>query len=605
MGHPERAADDYGEAVKLEPDFADAYDNRAHAYWQMKEYGKAMADLEKCAQLGGRGPGPSPGARRSGRARGGGEMSRSIRPRERGRSALAAPRQRSNLVPCSMRERALLQGLLAAVLVAATLLVYLPAMRAGFVWDDDTFLTANPLIKAHDGLYRFWFTRQAPDYFPLTSSMLWVEWRLWGMDAAGYHVVNILLHALSAALIWRVLARLKIPGAWFAGLLFAVHPVCAESVAWITEGKNTLPLPLFLASLLVYLKFDERTGDWEIRRLGNSETPCSPALPMSHSPNFPISEFPLYLLSVTLFLLGLLAKTSIVMLPAVLLLCAWWRRSRISRRDLVRSAPFFALSLALGLVTVWFQYHRAISTQVVRTEGLSRGRPRWAGRRGSDLYKAVLLLRLCFVYPRWRDERVADFVPAGALSRGGAGRLLVPQSGTARRAAAAFRAGLLPADASAGAGVPEHLLHALFARGGPLAVRGAGRADCACGGRGGGMGRETASNDVLLLRGARRGVGRGDVEPLPGLSRRGDALARHARKEPQRLDSVEQPRQGLFRRRTTGNSDALLRPRPRAEPGLCRSVQQPRRRARATMGPDPQLPVRSKMRSATGPSHNL
>ena len=164
----------------------------------------------------------------------------------------------------------LLRDLLpAAVLVAVTLLVYLPAMQAGFVWDDKVALTDNPLIKAPDGLRLFWFSTRPPDYFPLTSTMLWIEWRLWHMNAVGYHLVNILLHAASAVLAWRVLARLRIPGAWLAGLIFAVHPVCVASVAWITELKNTLPLPLFLASLLVYLRFDEKAGEQETGRLGD------------------------------------------------------------------------------------------------------------------------------------------------------------------------------------------------------------------------------------------------------------------------------------------------------------------------------------------------
>ncbi len=104
-------------------------------------------------------------------------------------------------------------SLRASVIILLTLLVYIPAMRAGFVWDDDLFLTQNPLIKASDGLYRFWFTTEPPDYFPLVSTSLWLEWRLWGMNATGYHVVNVVLHALSSVLVWLVLRRLKVT-AW-------------------------------------------------------------------------------------------------------------------------------------------------------------------------------------------------------------------------------------------------------------------------------------------------------------------------------------------------------------------------------------------------------
>ena len=148
------------------------------------------------------------------------------------------------------------QLLLAAAIVAVTLFAYLPVMlRGGFFWDDDSFLYANKLIQAPDGLRRLWFTTQPTDYFPLTSSVLWVEWRLWGIIPRGYHVVNVLLHAAAAALVWRVLRRLRVPGAWLAGLLFAVHPVAAASAAWITELKNTLPTTLYLLALLACLTF--------------------------------------------------------------------------------------------------------------------------------------------------------------------------------------------------------------------------------------------------------------------------------------------------------------------------------------------------------------
>ena len=145
---------------------------------------------------------------------------------------------------------------LSGLLMLITFLAYLPVWRAGFIWDDDSMLTANPLIRLENGLYYFWFTTAANDYFPLTFTSLWVEWRLWGANAMGYHVTNVLLHGLGAVLLWRVLARLKIPGAWWAALLFGLHPVGVASVAWIAERKNTLSLVFYLSSILAYLRID-------------------------------------------------------------------------------------------------------------------------------------------------------------------------------------------------------------------------------------------------------------------------------------------------------------------------------------------------------------
>jgi protein O-mannosyl-transferase len=281
--------------------------------------------------------------------------------------------------------RAWLAGL---AIAALTLLTYVPALRSGFIWDDDAFLTANPLIRADDGLRRLWASTEPPDYFPLTSTGLWIEWRLWGEHAAGYHAVNVALHALAAILLWRVLRRLAVPGAWLAGAVYAVHPVAVESVAWITERKNVQPMALGLAALLLWLRADEDArGGAGGRRA--------------------------WLAALLLFLLALLSKTSVVILPLIMLLCAWWRRRRLQAADLRSTAPFFALSAALGLVTAWYQSHRAIGSVVVRDDGLlSRlaiaGRAVWF-----YLGKALLPVHLAFVYPRWPTGDVSwrAFVP--------------------------------------------------------------------------------------------------------------------------------------------------------------------------------------------------
>lgn len=273
------------------------------------------------------------------------------------------------------------------LLLALVLLIYSPAVRGGFVWDDDAFLTNNPLIKADDGLSRFWFSTEPPDYFPLTSSTLWFEWRLWGMNATGYHVVNCLLHVLSTVLIWLILKQLKIPGAWLAALIFAIHPVNVEAVAWITQRKSTLPLVFYGLSIWSFLNYEQQG-----RRLD-------------------------YTLALVAFVLAMLSKTSVVMLPFVLLSCAWWQRRRITREDLRRILPFFILAFALSLVTIWFQYNRSIGDDIVRTDSFLARLAGVGWVVWFYIYKVFIPVNLAFVYPRWEIDagRLLSWVPNLAL----------------------------------------------------------------------------------------------------------------------------------------------------------------------------------------------
>src|SRR5215831_15934429 len=146
--------------------------------------------------------------------------------------------------------------LFAMLLSLATIFVYLPAWNGGFVWDDDFYITKNRLLTAPDGLRRIWFSLESPSqYFPLTYTSFRIERTLWGLKPTGYHWVNILLHTANALLLWRLLAELRVPGAWLAAGIFALHPVQVESVAWITERKNVLMAFFFLLTLLAWTRF--------------------------------------------------------------------------------------------------------------------------------------------------------------------------------------------------------------------------------------------------------------------------------------------------------------------------------------------------------------
>jgi tetratricopeptide (TPR) repeat protein len=275
--------------------------------------------------------------------------------------------------------------LLSASLLLAAALCYIPAAGAGFVWDDDLLVTDNPLVKGADSLPYVWASAAATDYTPLTTTAFWLQWRLWADNASGYHFVNILLHALSALLLWRVLARLAIPGAWLGALLFAVHPVNVASVAWIAELKNALSLPFYLAAIASYLRF------LEVRK---------PAP---------------YLLALLATACALLSKGSTVILPLVLLLCVWWKHRRPTPSDLLSLLPFFLLSAAAAAVTIHFQ-SRVIDTGVLPTPLPARiaraGHALWF-YLGKDLWP----LHLCAVYPKWPlDHSFLPLILAAVLA---------------------------------------------------------------------------------------------------------------------------------------------------------------------------------------------
>jgi tetratricopeptide (TPR) repeat protein len=298
-----------------------------------------------------------------------------------------------------------------AVLVLAALAVYWPCLKGSFLWDDNVMLTRNPMVKSPGDLGGIWFSTRPFDYCPLTLTSFWMEYRLWRLQPAGYHVTNVVLHALSAFLLWRILKRLKAPGAYVAAAVFVVHPVCVASVAWIAERKNTLSLLFFLLSLLWYLRFDEQSKVQSLKSNVKSQESEGTGQTLAsrtthHAPRaIPSSFFDspswLYVLSLGAFLLALFSKASVVVLPFVLLLCSWWRWGRITRQDLVRAAPFFLLALALGLVTVWFQSHWALGGSAQPTDPLLVRILGGTWAVWFYLAKDLAPLNLAVIYPRW------------------------------------------------------------------------------------------------------------------------------------------------------------------------------------------------------------
>jgi tetratricopeptide (TPR) repeat protein len=289
----------------------------------------------------------------------------------------------------------------AGLIVVAVLVAFMPALAGQFVWDDVLLVDRNPLVTGKLSLFSVWFRTD----FPLTLTILWLQWLAWGAHPAGYHIINVLLHAGGAVLLWRVLERLKVPGAWLGAVLFAVHPLCAASAAWVSEQKNTLSLVFYLLSALWYLKSETSltnpeapASDIKTQNLDSSlQHPASAALPGS------TIQSPAYWLSLMFFALALLSKTSTVMIPVVLLGFAWWQRGRLTRPDVVRTIPFFALALGFGLMTVWFQQHQVLPGSSVPLE--TRG---WLRLANAGLLVWFYLAKVIFpthlnvIYPHWQ-----------------------------------------------------------------------------------------------------------------------------------------------------------------------------------------------------------
>jgi tetratricopeptide (TPR) repeat protein len=285
--------------------------------------------------------------------------------------------------PSSQRKRLEWQAAQAAILVLAGFFVFMAALHGAWLWDDGFTIKGNALMADAGGWWKFWVAPPGPDYFPLTSTVEWGLWRVFGDHTLPYHLTSLALHLLSAFLLWRLFTRLGLRFAWLGALLFVVHPLVVESVAWISELKNTVSLPLLLLSMLCWLRYDE------------------------HGRPIDLSA------SLLLFLAAMLAKTSVVMLPCVLVLYTWWKHGHVPRKRLIPLAQFFAIALVLGVLTVCFQQQWAIGDEKIDVGGVPT---RIAGAGWAILFylgKCIWPVGLQPAYAPWafRDLSPMLFLP--------------------------------------------------------------------------------------------------------------------------------------------------------------------------------------------------
>ena len=268
-------------------------------------------------------------------------------------------------------------------LFVITFAAYLPATWAGFIWDDPAHVTGNPQLRNLAGLARMWTVPTSlPQWYPMVHTTFWIEYHLWHLNPIGYHIDNILLQIAGAILLWRLLEKLQVQGAWLAAALFAVHPIHVESVAWITERKNTLSAFFYLLAALAYL----RAVDLSQRRI----------------------DWNWYLGSIALFTAAMFSKTVACTFPAAALLIVYWKSGRIRWRDIRPTIPFFAIGIMLGIVTAVLErtHVKAVGPAFqfsIAQRLLIAGRALWfyAG-------KLAVPWPLAFIYARWN---VSGHVP--------------------------------------------------------------------------------------------------------------------------------------------------------------------------------------------------
>ena len=286
----------------------------------------------------------------------------------------------------------------ALLLIVFVFIAYAQVFRADFIWDDESHLTRNPCVVGPLGLKEIWTTTQAV-YYPLVLTTFWALHKFFGLNPLPYHLLNIFLHVASAILLWRILQILRVRGAWLGAALWALHPVMVQSVAWVTELKNTQSCVFYLLSILFFLK-------WEDQGAAVSRPPERRTL--------------VFALSLLFFLLATLSKPSVVMLPFVLALCIWWMRGRIRWRDTLALAPFALISVVASAWTIWEQrFHaRAVGpdwTQTFPERLIIAGKAIWF-----YLGKLVWPHPLIFIYPRWDvdSSKVVAYLPLLAAIAG-------------------------------------------------------------------------------------------------------------------------------------------------------------------------------------------
>ncbi|MGI9228762.1 MAG: tetratricopeptide repeat protein [Gammaproteobacteria bacterium] len=268
----------------------------------------------------------------------------------------------------------------ALALLLMVLVSFWPAFSAGFVWDDNVFIVKEPRVSTLTGLADIWLRPLGNaefHYWPILYTSFWLDYQLWGFNPAGFHATNLLLHGANTVLLWRLLLRMNIPGAWLIAAVFALHPLRAEAVVWVIARKDLLATLFYLLAAGCWLRYRERP------------------------------ETATYLALLAWYVAGMLSKSVAITLPVVLLVWVWWQRGRIVGRDLAQITPLLLLGLAVGIYDM-----NLFNAQAVHDFNYSVAERLIIAGKAVWFYVGKLLWPhpLMFHYPHW------DVSPANPLN---------------------------------------------------------------------------------------------------------------------------------------------------------------------------------------------
>ncbi len=274
--------------------------------------------------------------------------------------------------------------LFGSVLFILPIIAYIPATYCDFIWDDDVIVVFNNLLRSFEGLQKVWFQPGVTlQYYPMVHTVYWIGFHLWDLNPAGYHLVNIVLHAVNAVLLWVVLRQLSVPGSWLAAAIFAVHPVHVESVAWISELKNVLSGFFYLASLFFAIRFWIQQNKFKNKQVRD------------------------YVVSLILFVCAMHSKTVTCSLPIIILLIIYWKRGKINLwKDVYPLTPFFIIGFVMGLLTIFLEKETVGARGAIWDFSLLQkmviaGKALWF-----YLEKLMWPSNLMFIYPRWNIDNI-------------------------------------------------------------------------------------------------------------------------------------------------------------------------------------------------------